>query len=57
MLSELLFLACGMYIGKYYPEYIPFPRITQAHIDAALAYLKAQSPQTTAPAAQELKHE
>jgi hypothetical protein len=43
MISELLFLMFGLYIGKYYPEYVPIPRIQQTHIDAVLAYLKKQS--------------
>jgi hypothetical protein len=52
MMSELFFLACGMYIGKYYPEYVPFPRIRQEYVDAMLAYLKS-----TPAAANEIKHE
>jgi hypothetical protein len=61
MISELIVLACGMYIGKYHPEYVPIPRIKQEYIDALLAYLKSlQTP--AAPAAQtpptnELKNE
>lgn len=43
MLSELFFLACGAYIGKYYPEYVPIPRIHQADIDALFAYLRQLS--------------
>lgn len=50
MIFDLIVLACGMYIGKYYPEYVPIPRIKQEYIDALLAYLKSmQTP--TAPAA------
>jgi len=41
MISELFFLVCGMYIGKYYPEYVPIPRIRQSDIDALLAYIKS----------------
>lgn len=62
MLSELFFLACGMYIGKYYPEYVPIPRIRQEYVDAVLAYLKStQTVASAAPgaahAANELKNE
>ena len=41
MFSELFLLATGMYIGKYYPEYVPIPRIRQEYIDALLAYLRS----------------
>lgn len=49
MFTELFFLACGMYIGKYYPEYVPFSRIRQDHIDTVLAYLKSLQQQPTPP--------
>ena len=55
MISELLVFVCGLYIGKYYSEYVPIPRIHQADIDAVLAYLKsiqtAPAPTTPQPAA------
>jgi hypothetical protein len=55
MISELFFLACGMYVGKYYPEYVPIPRIKQEHIDLALAYVKSlQTPPAQTP---EIKNE
>jgi hypothetical protein len=58
MISELLFLVCGLYIGKYYPQYVPIPRIQQEYIDAVLAYLKKESSATTQPTpTNELKHE
>ena len=47
MLSEMFLLACGMYIGKYYPEYVPIPRIKQEYITAALTYLKSLQTPTT----------
>jgi hypothetical protein len=52
MISELFFLVCGLYIGKYYPEYVPIPRIRQQHIDVALEYLKSLQQQTTPAAAE-----
>ncbi len=57
MISELFFLVCGMYIGKYYPEYIPIPRIHQSDIDALLAYIKSiqTSSQTATTPTNELK--
>ena len=68
MISELIILACGMYIGKYHPEYVPFPRIRQEYIDAVLAYLKslqtpagsaapAPAPAAAATPTNELKNE
>lgn len=61
MLSELFFLACGMYIGKYYPEYVPIPRIRQEYVDAVLAYIKstqtAAHPVSAPAPANELKNE
>jgi hypothetical protein len=63
MITELLFMFCGLYIGKYYPQYVPIPRIQQEYIDAVLAYLKKESAATPQTAAQtaaptnELKHE
>jgi hypothetical protein len=50
MFSELFFIACGMYIGKYYPEYVPIPRISQSHIDSLLVYIKSlQMPAVAQP--------
>lgn len=43
MFYDLFLLACGMYIGKYYPEYVPLPRIRQEYIDAVLVYLKSKA--------------
>lgn len=51
MISELFFLACGAYIGKYHPEYVPIPRIRQEYIDAVLTYIRSlQSSAVSAPA-------
>ncbi len=55
MMSEFFFLLCGMYIGKYYPEYVPLPRIRQEYIDAALVFLKQQA--LPRPPANEIKNE
>jgi DNA-directed RNA polymerase subunit N (RpoN/RPB10) len=52
MLSEFICLVCGLYVGKYYSEYVPLPRIRQEHIDALLAYLKKQA----TPLAQQPTH-
>ena len=40
MLYELCVFAIGAYVGKYYPQYIPIPKITKEHADLALQYLK-----------------
>lgn len=40
MLYELCVFAIGAYVGKYYPQYIPIPKLTKEHTDLALQYLK-----------------
>jgi hypothetical protein len=55
MFSELFILACGMYIGKYYPEYVPIPRIRQEYVDAVLAYIKQSTSQTPVIMTNEIK--
>jgi hypothetical protein len=40
MLYELCVFAIGAYVGKYYPQYIPIPKVTQEHTNLALQYLK-----------------
>ncbi len=57
MITELFLLACGMYIGKYHPEYVLIPRIKQEYINALLAYLKTvQTPTPTPTTTNELKN-
>jgi hypothetical protein len=51
MFYELFLLATGMYIGKYYPEYVPIPRIRQENIDAILVYLRSLQTQPSSVSA------
>lgn len=41
MISGVFFLACGMYIGKYYPEYVPIPKINQMYVNSVFEYIKS----------------
>ena len=38
--GKLAIFACGLYIGKYYPHYVPLPQINRANIDAVLRRLE-----------------
>lgn len=40
MIYELCIFAMGLYVGKYYPEYVPLPRISKEQTDRMLQYLK-----------------
>jgi hypothetical protein len=33
-------ITCGLYIGKYYPQYVPLPQINKTNIDALLCRLE-----------------
>lgn len=33
-------ITCGLYIGKYYPQYVPLPQINKTNIDALLRRLE-----------------
>lgn len=34
------FFAAGMYVGKYYPQYVPLPQFNQGTLDRVLTYLR-----------------
>lgn len=46
-IRPLLIFACGLYIGKYYPQYVPLPQISKENISKALKYLESMERQTT----------
>lgn len=46
---SFVMFACGLYIGKYYPHYVPFPQISKENINKALNYLETVERQISAP--------
>ena len=46
-IRPLLIFACGLYIGKYYPQYVPLPQLSKENINKALTYLESMERQTT----------
>jgi DNA-directed RNA polymerase subunit N (RpoN/RPB10) len=49
LLPKLALFTCGLYIGKYYPQYVPLPQINNENIQKALKSLEAFTKQTTPP--------
>jgi hypothetical protein len=43
---SLVVFTCGLYIGKYYPQFVPLPQISQANLKKALDYLQNLEKQT-----------
>ena len=56
MLYELCVFAIGAYVGKYYPQYIPIPKLTQEHTNLALQYLKELQTKLTNIAEEQQQH-
>jgi hypothetical protein len=50
MIEELCILIVGLYIGKFYPQYVPLPHITKAHTDRLLKYLEDLQKKENPPA-------
>lgn len=48
-LSKILPLVMGLYIGKYYPQYVPLPQINRENIDSLLRRLEDVTQQTDSP--------
>jgi hypothetical protein len=47
----LLIFACGLYIGKYYPQYVPLPQLSKENVNKLLKYLESMEREATAAAA------
>jgi hypothetical protein len=43
----LLIFGCGLYIGKYYPQYVPLPQLSKENINKVLKYLESMERETT----------
>ncbi len=41
--QKIISLCIGMYIGKYYPQYVPIPQINQENINKILKRLEELS--------------
>lgn len=39
-IRNLFIVTCGLYIGKYYPQYVPIPKINQENLDKLLKYIR-----------------
>jgi hypothetical protein len=48
-IRPLLVFACGLYIGKYYPQYVPLPQLSKENINKVLKYLESMERQTSNP--------
>ena len=40
VLHTVFYVVCGLYIGKYYPQYVPIPKVNKENIDRLLHYIK-----------------
>lgn len=52
MLYEFCILMTGLYIGKYYPQYVPLPKITKEQTDNVLQYLSTMQAKLAGVSAQ-----
>jgi hypothetical protein len=49
-LRNLVVFGCGLYLGKYYPQYVPLPQLSKENINKLLKYLESmEQEQQTKP--------